>query len=93
MGHTNLNFIFEIKNFNGKDLRVMAVLAEADIIHSILQHADAHGGAVGRWTALPSVRLSDTGPIRMIGPVVVGFRMGHQAKYTSGWITDAGDVV
>ncbi len=82
----------KLKRLSVKTCWTAPCLSADDIINGILQHSDADGGTGIRLLALPPALFSVAGPVGMIRPMIVSFRMGHQAKDAPGGVTDASDI-
>ena len=73
----------------GAELKLLII---ADVVDGILKQADADCGADVVSSSLAFHSFFLAGPIRMVGPTVKGFGVGHQSENTPGRITDAGNV-
>jgi hypothetical protein len=72
----------------GDDLSVFP-----DKIHTVFQHPDTDGQIfIGIRTAAFG-KFFVAGPIGVVGPVIVSFRMGHQAENPTGRIANTGDII
>ena len=68
-------------------------LCVADIIYCIFKDADTEGGDwfVFDFAALCFFFIAR--PVRVVGKVIVGFRVWHKAEYTAGGIAYSCDIV
>jgi hypothetical protein len=74
-------------------LRITKQKLAAAIINPVLQESNPHRKIHLAIYTLSAIDLFASGPIRVIGGMIITFRMGHQAKYSPARVTDTGNIV
>jgi hypothetical protein len=85
------SFYTQIKSFYTPDH--LAYFLRLHERHCVLKHVNADGGTGIGCTPPAFHPFPGPGPVRMVGPVVKGFRVGHQAKNPTGGITYPGNII
>jgi hypothetical protein len=65
----------------------------AHIFNTVLQDSNPHRKRLLPGAAAAPINFFASGPIRVIGGVIIAFRMGHQTEYTPAGVTDTGNVI
>lgn len=68
-------------------------LRGADIFNAVLQDSNTHRNIPLSGVAAAAIDFFAPGPIRVIGGVIIAFRMGHHAENSPGRVTDTGNII